>query len=74
MKIGNELMIAISFLVFIVIAILSIIISIQVKNLSEEDSQLTAKETSQHCGYLVKGEIEVAFDEARSLASFLRLL
>jgi len=68
MKIGKKLMFAVSILVVIAITVLSFIISIQVKNLSEEDNRLIAKETSQHYGYLVRGEIEVALDEARALA------
>ena len=74
MNIGKKLMISISLLVTIAIITLSIIISVQVKNLSDEDNRLVAKETSQHYGYLVKSEIEVALDEARALADFFGAL
>jgi methyl-accepting chemotaxis protein len=74
MKIGKKLMISVSLLVIIAITALSVIVSIQVKNLSDEDNRLIAKETSQHYGYLVKSEIEVALDEARALASFFEAL
>lgn len=61
-------MIVLSLLVISTITINAIIVSIQVQEMSESDSQIIAKETSQHYANMVKADIEVALNEARGIA------
>jgi len=71
LKIGSKLMFSMTSLIIVVIVSISLLIGLRIQKNAEQSAQELAKETAYHYGYLIKSELEVAMDEARSLASLL---
>lgn len=68
MNIGTRLIVTMSILVIASIGVISIVIGLRVRDLSQTDGQSIAEETAKHYASIIKAELEVPLDEARALA------
>jgi len=70
MKIGSKLTFIIVFFFIIIIFLINFFIGFRVNKMSQKDVKAIAEESANHYANVVKAQLEVALDEARSLADF----
>ena len=70
LKIAPRLMVVTIVLIVATISTIFLVINGAVQQMAKHNAELIAKETAYHYGYIIKGELEIALDEARAIANF----
>lgn len=71
MKIGLKLIVSLSILIVCTITFLTMIVAGRVQNISRDSAREIAEQTSKHYANIIKSELDVAMDEARTLSILL---
>ncbi len=69
MKIGTKMVVSLSVLIVSTISVLTLIVAFRVNSISKIDSEEIARQTAHHYANVIKAELDVAMDEARSLST-----
>jgi len=74
LRIGTRLIISMTILVVLLVIAISGIISYEVQRTLRDNTEAITQESAFHYAYIVKAELEIALDEARSLANVVELI